>query len=215
MRIESANKEKAGYYARTAIAYWIGAALVLACIVIINRGPLIVDFSSRDFNPIVFMPVIIAMVGVFYLALAVRDWLRAGWFGTSVLEVDEVYAGDRVHGILRTARDLNPTSDFVLRLQCIQSKEIAIPDRNGFMRHTIVDDVLCELTHKVNGQNSRSSVGIPLNLTLPGNLPPTHGYAGVKGSIRWALIAEAPLAGLNYNAVFRIPVRSRSDEHRQ
>ena len=215
LRIESANKEKAGSYVLTSIAYWILAALVVGGIANFNRGPLILDFSSRDFNPIVLMPVIVAMGGVLYLALASREWLRAGWFGTSVLEIDEVFAGQQVHGILRTARDLDATWGFVLRLQCIQSKEIAVPGRNGVIRHTIVDDVLCELSQKVDGQNSRSSVGIPVDFTLPGDMPATQGSETISGSIRWALIAEARLAGLDYNAVFRIPVHGRRGERRQ
>jgi hypothetical protein len=73
VRIESANKENARYYASTAVACWILAVLVFGGIAIFNRGPLILDSSSRDFNPIVFIPVIIAMVGLFYLALAGRD----------------------------------------------------------------------------------------------------------------------------------------------
>jgi hypothetical protein len=69
--------------------------------------------------------------------------------------------------------------------------------------------VLCELSQKVDGQTIRSGVGIPVDFALPGDMPATHGAQGVKGSVRWAFIAEARLAGIDYNAVFRIPVRSR------
>jgi hypothetical protein len=211
LRIESANKENAAFYALYAAAYWVGAVLLLGGIAHFNRGPLSFDISSRDFNPIVLMPVIVAIGGVFYLARAGRDWLRARWFGTSVLEIDEVVAGHRMQGTLRTARNLDSRSGFVLRLQCIQSQEIAVAGQtSGFTHKTIVDHVLCELFQKVDGQTMRSNAGIPVDFALPGDMPATHGIQGVKGSIRWALIAEARLAGLNYNAVFRIPVRSKS-----
>jgi hypothetical protein len=213
LRIESANKENARYYASTAAAYLILALLVFGGIAYFNRGPLVLDPSSRDFNPIVIIPLLVAMSGLFDLIRAGRDWLRARWFGTSVLEIDEAFAGHSLHGTLRTARDLKTTSGFVLRLQCIQSKEIAVPGRTaGHTSYTIVDDVLCELAQKVEGRG-RSSIGVPVDFALPPDMPPTHGAQGIKGSIRWALIAEARLMGLSYNAVFRIPVRSHSAKH--
>lgn len=211
LRIESANIENAKYYGWEAVAFLAFAAAVLGAIAVFNKGPMVLEPSSPDFNPIVFMPIIIAMGGVFYFPRACLDWLRAKRFGTSVLEIDEVFAGQRLHGILRTTRDLNPRSDFVLRLQCIRGKEIAVPGQTrGYTSRTTVDDVLCELIQKVNGQQSRSSVGIPVDFTLPGDMPPTHGVQGITGSVRWALIAEARLAGLNYNAVFRVPVAAAS-----
>jgi hypothetical protein len=211
IQIESANTENARYYGWKAVAFLVLAAVVFGGIAIFNKRPLILEPSSPDFNPIVLMPVIIAIGGVFYLPRAGLDWLRARRFGTSVLELDEVFAGQRMHGMLRTTRDLNPRSDFVLRLQCIRGKEIAVPGQTrGYTSSTTVDEVLCELIQKVNGQRSRSSVGIPVDFTLPGEMPPTHGIQGIAGSVRWALIAEARLAGLNYNAVFRIPVAAAS-----
>jgi hypothetical protein len=215
LRIESANKENAAYYGLTAAAYLILFVLLCGGIAIFNRGPLILDFSSPDFNPIVVIPLIVAIGGVLSLVRSGKDWLRASRFGTSVLEIDEVFAGHTMHGILRTARDLDPRSGFVLRLQCIHSKEIAVPGQSsGATHYTVVDDVLCELTQKVEG-GGRSSVGVPVDFDLPPDMPATNGPQGVKGSIRWALIAEARLAGLNYNAVFRIPVRNRRGEHAQ
>jgi hypothetical protein len=215
LRIESANKENARYYASTAAAYLILALLVFGGIAYFSRGPLVLDPSSRDFNPIVIIPALVAAGGLFDLARAVRDGLRARWFGTSVLEIDEVFAGHSLHGMLRTSRDLDPRSGFVLRLQCILSKEIAVAGQSsGASHHTVVDDVLCELTQKVES-SGRSSVGVPVDFDLPPDMPATNGPQGVNGSIRWALIAEARLAGLNYNAVFRIPVRNRRGEHAQ
>jgi hypothetical protein len=213
LRIESANKENAAHYGSTGAGYLFLSVLVFGGIVFFNRGPLILDVASPDFNPIVVIPLIFAIGGAFNLVRSGKDRLRASWFGTSVLEIDEVFAGHGMHGILRTARDLNPRSGFVLRLQCIRSKQIAVPgQRSGSTHHNIIDDVLCELTQKVEG-TGRSSVGLPVDFNLPPDMPATHGAQAIAGSIRWALIAEARLAGLNYNAVFRIPVRGRRAEH--
>ena len=211
LQIGSANTENARYYAWKAAGLLILAVAVLGGIYVLNKGPLVFDYESRDFNPIVILPIIVAIGGAFFLPRACLDWLRAKRFGTSILEIDEVFAGQRIHGVLRTSRDLTPRSDFVLRVQCIRGKEVAVPGQvRGYTSRTTVDDVLCELVQRVDGRQSRSSVGIPVDFALPGDMPPTQGVQGIAGSVRWALIAEARLAGLNYNAVFRVPVMPAS-----
>jgi hypothetical protein len=177
-------------------------------IYLLNGGPLVLDVHSRDFNPIVVIPVILCVPALIYTLLAGRDWLWARRFGTSVLEVDDIVAGGQLQGVLRTEDDIHATSDFVLRLQCIRSQEKVWGGRHGTQQSAVVDDVLGQWKQHVSVSGDSSSVGVPFSFALPPEMPPTAGDPGVDGAVRWALIASAPRAGVHYHAVFPIPVRS-------
>jgi hypothetical protein len=209
MQIPSADNRNVHSKAFAAVAYLILAGLVAIGIFAFNTGPLVLDMHARDFNPIVLVPVIVCVPALIYALLAGRDWLWANKFGTSVLDVDDIVAGEQLHGVLRTAFDIHATSDVVLRLQCIRSKEDLIGNRNGTQDSVVVDDVLGNWKQKVQASADTSSVGIPFSFALPPEMPPTAGVQGTNGAVRWALIASAARAGLNYHAVFPIPVRSR------
>jgi hypothetical protein len=208
MQIESADNQNVHSRIYTALAYWILAGFLGFMIDLMNRGPLVLDVHSRDFNPIVIIPLLLCVPGVIYLILAGRDWLWASRFGKSVLDVDDIVAGDQLHGVLRTAKDIHASSDFTLRLQCIRSQEKRSGGRHGMEQSTVVDDVLGEWKQSVPVSGDPSSGGVSFSFALPPEMPPTAGEPGVDGSVRWALIASAPRAGLNYHAVFPIPVRS-------
>jgi hypothetical protein len=215
MQIQSADNENAHSKVITAAAYWILAGFVAIGIYAFTGGSLVLNVHSRDFNPLVVVPVILGVTALMYSLVAGRQWLLASRFGTSVLDVDDIAAGGQLHGVLRTASDIRATSDFVLRLQCIRSQEKRYGGSNGITHAIIVDDVLGEWKQKVPAAGDPSSVGIPFSFALPPEMPPTAGGQGTKGAVRWALIASAPRTGLNYHAVFRIPVRSRPGSHHQ
>jgi hypothetical protein len=177
-------------------------------IYVFNGGRLVLDVHSRDFIPIVVIPVILCVPALIYTLLAGRDWLWASRFGTSVLDVDDIVAGGQLHGVLRTGHDIHATSDFVLRLQCIRSQLKVWGGRNGTQHSVVVDDVLERWKQHVPASGDSSSAGVPFSFALPPEMPPTAGEPGVEGAVRWALIASAPRAGVHYHAVFPIPVRS-------
>jgi len=217
MRIPSADTQNAHSKLYTALAYWILAGFLAFGIYVLNGGPLVLDIHSRDFNPIVLFPVFLSVPALIYTLLAGRDWLWARRFGTSMLDVGVIEAGGQLHGVLRTANDIRATSDFVLRVQCIRSKEELIA-RSGGLRgdSAIVDDVLGEWKQTVPASGDSSSAGVAFSFALPPEMPPTSGAPGTSGAVRWALIASAPCAGVNYHAVFALPVGSPSGvRHRQ
>jgi hypothetical protein len=201
MRIENADYQNVHAKALNATAYLIVAGLVVGGIRLFG-GPIVLDVHAHDFNPIVLMPLIVSVGALLYAASAGRAWLWARWFRTSVLEVDAVVAGERLHGVLRTAFDVRATAPFAFRLQCIKTRTVIYGKES-----TVVDDVLGEWTQSVQASGDPSIVGIPFDFSLPGAMPPT-GVAG-GGTVRWALICSARRAGLNYHAVFPIPVEGR------
>lgn len=210
MQVQSADAQNAHSRLYTALAYWILAGFLLFGIYAFNNGSLVLDFHSRDFIPIVIIPFALFVPALIYTVLAGRDWLWASRFGTSTLDLEDTVTGGQLRGVLRTANDIHASSDFVLRLQCIRSKEELVAKKGGLRGDSvIVDDVIGEWKHKVPASGDSSSAGVPFTYTLPPEMPPTAGAPGTKGAVRWALIASAPRAGMNYHAVFAIPVHSR------
>jgi hypothetical protein len=208
MHIPSADYQNVHSKVYTALAYWILAGFLGFMIYLLNGGPLVLDVHSRDFNPIVVIPVILCLPALIYTLLAGRDWLWASRFGTSVLNVDDIVAGGQLHGVLRTAHDIHATSDFVVRLQCIRSQEKVWGAGHGTQHSVVVDDVLGQWKQNVPASGDSSSAGVPFSFALPPEMPPTAGGPGTDGAVRWALIASAARAGVHYHAVFPIPVRS-------
>src|SRR5260221_424679 len=141
MHIPSADYQNVHSRVYTALAYWILAGFLGFMIYLLNGGPLVLDVHSRDFNPIVVIPVILCVPALVYTLLAGRVWLWASRFGTSVLDVDDIVAGGQLHGVLRTEDDIHATSDFVLSLQCIRSQEKVWGGAHGTQRSVVVDDV--------------------------------------------------------------------------
>jgi hypothetical protein len=209
MQIQSADSRNAQSKIYTALAYWILAGFLGFMIDLMNRGPLVLDVHSRDFNPIIVIPVLLCVPALIFTLRAGIDWLWARRFGISVLEVDDIVAGGQLHGVLRTANDIHASSDFTLRLQCIRSLEKKWAGRHGMQQSAVVDDVIGEWKQKVPASGDSSSAGVPFSFALPPEMPPTAGAQSVDGSVRWALIASAPRVGLHYHSVFPIPVRSR------
>jgi hypothetical protein len=213
MQLVSAEGQNVHSKVYTALAYWILAGFLGLGIYALNRGPLVLDVHSRDFNPIVVIPVILCVPALIYTLLAGRDWMWASLFGTSLLDVDDIVAGGQLHGVLRTATDIHATSDFELRLQCIRSKEKLVSSSGRLQTSVIVDDVLGEWKQKVPASGDPSTAGVPVSFPLPPEMPPTAGAPGTKGAVRWALVASARRAGVGFHTVFPIPVRSRRGSH--
>ena len=209
VHIPSADYQNAHSKVYTALAYWILAGFLELMIYWLNGGPLVLDVHSRDFNPIVVIPVVLCVPALIYTLLAGRDWLWASRFGTSVLDVDDIVTGGQLHGVLRTEHDIHATSDFVLRLQCIRSQEKVWAGKGGMQHSVVVDDVLGQWKQHVPVSGDSSTAGVGFSFALPPEMPPTAGGPGTNGAVRWALIASAPRAGVHYHAVFPIPVRSR------
>ena len=211
---------------------WIMAILTLgaAAGILYAFWPLTFDFDSREFNPVVFVPVFLGAYGLNHLVRSILGTVRAKLFGVSVLEIrgSSVRMGETIHGVVRTVVELQPTSDYELHLQCIETFEVWSSSSNSNRQQ---DRIRWEHTIRVAPESVKSKAGIPFQFTLP---PPfekpdpsksspviDRGLAvinipGIQNvfahnvtprATRWILEVRAPLKGVDYYAIFGIVVQ--------
>jgi hypothetical protein len=171
------------------------------------------DPNARDFNPFLVLALVMTAAGAWFGFKALRNGLRVRKFETSVLDVDEAFVGGRLRGKVCTTRDLAPTGNYTLTVRAIEtvaSKTIHMNELDGVVHN---DHVLWETQRIVLAPDVRSSQGIPFDIPLPAELPPTAGDSAVGAGtgVRWVLEITAPTAGLDYTALFLLEVKARGE----
>jgi hypothetical protein len=73
--------------------------------------PLNFDVTDREFNPLVFVPVLFGVIGAYQLVRAGLRTRRNRKFGASTLEVGAARRGHKLTGLLCTTVDLAPIGD--------------------------------------------------------------------------------------------------------
>jgi len=188
---------------------WLMAALLLAAAASaawMMRSALPLDFSARDFNPLIGIPLFLAAFGIKFLVSAARGSLRGRRFGTStlVVEGDCVHLGEKLTGIVRTPTRLAPSGDYQLTLRCIeQIREHELIDA---AKHRITDHVRWEARRRVVPTTVDSSKGIPFAFDVP-TVALANADARAKGDVRWTLEITAPMSGVDYYEIFGVAVR--------
>jgi hypothetical protein len=174
--------------------------------------PLNFDVTDREFNPLVFVPVVFALIGLYALLKAVRDTLRVRKFGTTTLVAGSANPGRRFEGLLRSSRDLAPDGDYTVQLRCIRTYLVGGPNVNAVAggKATYKEELRWEEKVVVPRSSVQSSAGIPFAFSIPADALPSNGppvYERVHGNVRWILTVTAPVPGVDYYAVFAIDMR--------
>ncbi len=181
--------------------------LIAGLIVWYFELPLSFPADARDFNPVLVVPIFFVAGGCWFGARGVLDARRVRKYGDSTLEVRALHVGGTLRGTIRTAEDLTPTGDYTLTIKCIETIRYSMgqPPRT---RHR--DELRWSSRATVPRASVRSSAGIPIDFAIPADAPPTRGNSdlGTAEGVRWVLEIAAPLAGLDYYAVFRLVVRA-------
>ncbi|TGQ08954.1 MULTISPECIES: hypothetical protein [unclassified Mesorhizobium] len=171
--------------------------------------PLNFDVTDREFNPLIFIPVVFLVIAFYALLKAIRDTLRVRKFGTTTLIAGTAVPGGRFEGAVRSSRDLTPNGDYTVQLKCIRTYRVGGPvvNTSGTQKSTYKDELKWRETIVVPSTSVRSSAGIPFAFQIPPDALPSRGppiYERVHGNVRWILTVSAPMRGLNYYAVFAI-----------
>lgn len=206
--IEAANEGNATLNFLTALTLWV-LALLSAWWMHSSYGiPFTFNVNARDFCPLVFVPIVFALIGVFFSGKALLDAMRVRKYGTTTLEAGEVFLGGSLTGTIRTAYDLEPLGDYTLSLRCIETVVAgSLATKN--LHH--VDEERWQGLCTVKCGQVLSSQGIPVNIPIPkgsGAMATVPGSEiGTSTGVRWVLEIRAPMRGLDYYALFLIIVR--------
>lgn len=194
------------------------------------------DIHSPDFNPMVLLPLALAAVGGWEAVRAVRAELRHRRFGAATLDLEgasRVWLGQRLRGVVRTARPLAPTGPYRIRLRCVDTHEFRDFGDNATRHNSNSDFVVWEQVQERPAASVDSSRGIPFDFQLPASVGPApqppirptrSPYYSFKFAImipglrrvwashdppvarRWLLEVSAPMPGPDFAARFLLPV---------
>jgi hypothetical protein len=168
------------------------------------RADLTWDVHDRHFNPIIFFPALLILIGLRFAVKAALGSLRLRKYGTSWLDADPLVPGKTFSAVLRTTRDLEPPVTFGFCVRCIETAA------TGKRRQSI----RWEHTAHVPADGLRSSQGIPVTIDLPADVPRTTDPPGGPSTpgIRWVMIVRAPRPGLNYEGTFGLRAGRTGEE---
>ena len=179
--------------------------------------PLNFDVTDRAFNPLVFVPVVFAVIGLYALLKAIRDTLRVRKFGTTTLQAGPANPGTRFEGLIRSSRDLDPAGDYTVLLRCIRTYRVGGPIVNATAgtKSTYKDELKWQDKIVVPRGSVQSSAGIPFAFAVPADALPSVGppiFEHQHGNVRWILTVTAPMPGVDYYAVFAVTMRRPGED---
>ncbi|MEP6565169.1 MAG: hypothetical protein ABJB10_08510 [Mesorhizobium sp.] len=205
--------------ANASSGYFFAGAMVLIAVLIpwYFELPLNFNVTDREFNPLVFVPVVFAAIGLYALPKAIRDTLRVRKFGTTTLLAGTANPGMRFEGLLRSSRDLAAAGDYIVLLRCIRTYRVGGPLVNAMAgdKSTYKDELKWQEKIVVPRGSVRSSAGIPFAFAIPADALPSVGppiFEHQHGNVRWILTVTAPMPGVDYYAVFAVAMRRPGED---
>src|SRR3954471_2336129 len=196
--------------------FWlmVGVLPLLGFLVLWLAGvPLRFDVPAREFNPLVLLPVIASIAGLFFLAGAIFMALRLRRFGRSTLSLDaRPRIGGRGAGRITSTVDVAPDGEWGLVLQCIETVKAA----GAANRVYSTDLTRWEYKQTLPATAHSLRAGIPVEIAIPADCleltDPIEIARTKRGALRWVLQLTGRRAGLNYLASFALPIRSSSTQ---
>jgi hypothetical protein len=174
--------------------------------------PLRFNVPAREFNPLVLLPVVATLAGLFFLVAAIVMTLRLRRFGVSTLTLDKrPRVGGQIVGRVASTVDLVPRGDWQLAVRCLE--KIKAAGSKGQVYETDVTRWEHEAT--IPAAAHRLAAGIPVDIAVPDDClvltDPLEIARKKRGTLRWVLVLRAQCDGLDYLASFLVPMRSERD----
>lgn len=166
-------------------------------------APFITSFKNPAIgNTAVFFLGVLSLVGIAIAVFSARITMRYLRFGQSVCAIDGKagIVGKKIEGFIRTAVDIRSTGDYKIELQCIETYTTGTGKNRKTESKT---EWQASQTVPRTGVNSRA--GVPFSIEIPTFVPET-GYQLARGDIDWQLKIKAPVQGIDYSAIFVVPV---------
>jgi hypothetical protein len=174
---------------------WNGFLLLVGAIVLLHTP----DASSRA-GILAFLGLFLA-AGLFLVVLAWRTTAQRRRFGDSAFEMARIpfALGDRVDGWVRAPAGLREASAIRVSLDCVD-----VPHVQSDTSQTVLwrDQVTVPMSLIDFGPGQAR---IPVSLKVPADQRPSLAERG-RGHIEWRVTVDADMPGVDYRAVFDVPV---------
>ncbi|MBN8548745.1 MAG: hypothetical protein J0M12_05485 [Deltaproteobacteria bacterium] len=144
---------------------------------------------------------IFALLGLPIVAFAIRVTLRHFRYGESLCRIvgKAGVLGQGIKGNIFTKTEVAPDGDYTVMLQCVESYTVG----SGKNQRSKTEIHWHGKQTVSRGTSSRA--GIPFSIDIP-EYPPETGYQISRGQVNWQLTITAPTKGLDYAALFIVPV---------
>ena len=167
------------------------------------------DQPAREFNPLVFIPVVASAAGVLIMMKALMITARVHRFGVSTLTLDK---RARVGGVLRgrVTSTVDVTArEWQLSLSCVETIKAA-----GSKQVYQSDVMRWHVKTTVPGEGQPLGSGLAIDIPIPADAlaltDPIERARRKRGSLRWTLTLRGPQRGHDYLASFDIPIRTEA-----
>lgn len=143
---------------------------------------------------------VIPLAGLYLLSVSARAARREAKFQNTRLKLSTLpwMIGGRVEGSLETAYVFPPGTQMKFTLSCVRS--YASGDGRSHW-----ENALWQETHVAPAYSGGPGSSVPVTFTTPYDARETDGRNRAD-EVFWKLTADAPLPGLDFRAVFRVPV---------
>ncbi len=128
------------------------------------------DFNSPDFNPLIFLPVLLIGIVLWSLIKAGLYWRHLKRFGASFMELSvraPLAQGSVCRGRVRTELPLSATGDYQITLRCLEGYRFRSPGEIDRATDRIHYTTAWEETRTVPYAAVDSSAGLPFDFELP------------------------------------------------
>jgi hypothetical protein len=153
-----------------------------------RRRPVPFRRAEREFNPLVFIPVVGLLAGLFFLLAAIFMTLRLRKYGRSTLTLDKrPRIGGQVLGLVTSTADVQTQGDWISCCSAIETIKAA-----GSKRQVYQTD-LTRWEHKwtLPAAAHTLQAGVPIDIEIPENCleitDPVERARQKRGTLRWVL----------------------------
>ncbi len=156
-------------------------------------------------NHAALLGLLFPLAGLFLLVTAARAAMRWRRFGESMLELETRpgVIGGRFEGRVHTRIGLGATQRFAVRLVCV-NRVTTGSGKNRSTRERIRWEERLAVGSERIGRGVRGA-SIPVGFTIPYDCEPSN-EVNRDNAIIWRLEVKAAVAGIDYAAVFPVPV---------
>jgi hypothetical protein len=166
------------------------------------------NFLKGIGTPWGWLVLVLPMIGALLVGMFVHQFLRAHRFGRPIFEMASVpgIVGGQLAGVVRIPRRVNAPGGFRLRLLCVewvQRQEHKRVDHVIWQDERLVKNLLIE----------ENDTAIPVLFAIPFELPETS-RPDTDRDFEWRLEVWANLPGIDYDAMFEVPVFQTSESRK-